>query len=342
MPATYLVSIVILGLTVVPMLYVILDGFRTTAQIERQLDRRCRTRGSGRTTARSSPARRSGEFLGNSALIAAVATALAVGLGSMAAFALSRYVFRGREACSLLFISGLLFPLQTRRAAAVPAAAADRACWTTCSAWRCQRRRSRCRSRSSSCARSCAAIPGDLEDAAMVDGATRLRFFARILLPMCKPALITVAMLGVRHELEPFLLPLLVFSTPVALHPAARRRHVPVDVLVEHGLGPGVHRAGRGARPRRVPVGPALPGGRCVRRGQGVGLFPVRKNCSRDERNGVSDDSGSVRAVEGRQVFVRDLDGGVAGRRRVRRRGAPADARPTGRSASLRSWAPTA
>ena len=33
MPATYLVSIVILGITVVPLLYVFLDGARSTAQI---------------------------------------------------------------------------------------------------------------------------------------------------------------------------------------------------------------------------------------------------------------------------------------------------------------------
>jgi len=49
----------------------------------------------------------------NSALIAVVATGLAVTLGSMAAFALSRYTFRGREALYALFIAGLLFPLNT-------------------------------------------------------------------------------------------------------------------------------------------------------------------------------------------------------------------------------------
>jgi raffinose/stachyose/melibiose transport system permease protein len=30
------------------------------------------------------------------------------------------------------------------------------------------------------------AIPGELQDAAMVDGATRLRFFVRILLPLSR------------------------------------------------------------------------------------------------------------------------------------------------------------
>jgi raffinose/stachyose/melibiose transport system permease protein len=60
------------------------------------------------------------EFLGNSALIATIATALAVGLGSMVAFALSQYVFRGREVVFTLFISAV--PAPDSRAAAVPAA----------------------------------------------------------------------------------------------------------------------------------------------------------------------------------------------------------------------------
>ena len=37
MPATYLASIVILGLTVVPLLYVFLDGARSTAQISAKI-----------------------------------------------------------------------------------------------------------------------------------------------------------------------------------------------------------------------------------------------------------------------------------------------------------------
>ena len=324
----------------VPLLYVFLDGVRSTAEI------------SANSTALPNPWVWSNygtiltsaafwEFLGNSALIATVATALAVGLGSMAAFALSRYVFRGREVFFTLFISGLLFPLQI---AALPlflqlqlmglldnqfGVALPEAAFSLPITILILRPFMR-------------GIPGDLEDAAMVDGASRLRFFAQILLPMCKPALVTVALLAFVTSWNQFLLPLLVLQHAVALHPAARRLHVPVDVLVEHGLDPGVHRAGRGARPCRVPVGPALPGGRCVRRGQGVGLFPVRKNCSRDERNGVSDDSGSVRAVEGRPLFVRDMDCGVAGRTTCSAGRCARRCRLTGRSASSRSSARTA
>ena len=71
----------------------------------------CPTRGCRRTTARSSRSPEFWRFLGNSALIAVIATVLAVGLGAMAAFALSRYTFKGREALYTLFTLGLLFPL---------------------------------------------------------------------------------------------------------------------------------------------------------------------------------------------------------------------------------------
>jgi raffinose/stachyose/melibiose transport system permease protein len=211
LPATYLVSIVILGVTVAPLLYVFLDGARSTAQI------------SNSATALPNPWVWSNygtiltsaafwEFLGNSALIAGVATALAVGLGAMAAFALSRYVFRGREFFYTLFVSGLLFPigiaalplflqlqllglLDNQFGVALPEAAFSLP--ITMLILRPFMR----------------AIPGDLEDAALVDGASRLRFFVQILLPMCKPALVTVALLAFVTSWNQFLLPLLVFTT---------------------------------------------------------------------------------------------------------------------------------
>ncbi|MCW2895383.1 MAG: raffinose/stachyose/melibiose transport system permease protein [Trebonia sp.] len=211
LPATYMVSIVILGVTVVPLLYVFLDGARSTAQIANS------------ATALPNPwvwtnystilsSASFWEFLGNSALIAGVATVLAVGLGAMAAFALSRYVFRGREAFYTLFVSGLLFPLQI---AALPlflqlqllglldnqfGVALPEAAFSLPITMLILRPFMR-------------AIPGDIEDAALVDGAGRLRFFAQILLPMCRPALVTVALLAFVTSWNQFLLPLLVFST---------------------------------------------------------------------------------------------------------------------------------
>jgi raffinose/stachyose/melibiose transport system permease protein len=57
------------------------------------------------------------------------------------------------------------------------------------------------------------AVPGELEDAAIVDGATRIGFFLRILLPLSRPALITVVILAFVTSWNTYLLPLVVFTS---------------------------------------------------------------------------------------------------------------------------------
>ncbi|QFU89124.1 carbohydrate ABC transporter permease [Amycolatopsis sp. YIM 10] len=206
----YLVAILIVGITVVPLIFVILGGFRTTGQIN------------------ADPAGLPGPwvwdnyrdiltspefwtFLGNSLLIAVVATTLAVALGSMAAFALSRYTFRGREGWYTLFTLGLLFPLgvatlplylllrqlgmlENPMGVALPEAAFSLP--VTIVILRPFMR----------------AIPAEIEDAAVLDGATRIGFFWRIMLPLSMPALTTVAVLAFVTSWNAYLLPLLVFN----------------------------------------------------------------------------------------------------------------------------------
>ena len=153
------------------MLYVIVGGFRTTAQLN--------TDPTGlphpwvwdnyRSILTSSFF---WQNLGNSALIAVVATALAVGLGAMASFALSRYSFRGRDALFVFVVTGLLFPANV---AALPlflllqqiglldnlfGVALPEAAFSLPFTIIILRPFMR-------------AIPGELEDAAVVDGATR-------------------------------------------------------------------------------------------------------------------------------------------------------------------------
>jgi raffinose/stachyose/melibiose transport system permease protein len=131
----------------------------------------------------------------------------------MAAFALSRYSFPGRDGLFLLFITGLLFPLNT---AALPlflllqkiglndnlfGVALPEAAFSLPVTILILRPFMR-------------AIPGELEDAAIVDGATRIRFFLRILIPLSRPALVTVGILAFVTSWNTYLLPLIVFSTP--------------------------------------------------------------------------------------------------------------------------------
>ncbi len=209
-PLAYLTAIVVIGVTVVPLLFVFIGGFRTTPQIN------------ANPSGLPSPwvwSNYSGilgssafwQFLGNSALIAVIATGVAVGVGSMASFALSRYTFKGREALYGLFTIGLLFPLgvaslplylllrqigllENPLGVAIPEAAFSLP--ATIVILRPFMR----------------AIPGELEDAAVLDGASRLGFFWRILLPLSGPALTTVGILAFVTSWNAYLLPLLVFN----------------------------------------------------------------------------------------------------------------------------------
>jgi raffinose/stachyose/melibiose transport system permease protein len=209
----YVVGVVIILITVVPLLYVILGGFRTTAQINED------------PAGLPSPwvwtnykavitSSVFWHFLLNSTVIAVISTGLAVVLGAMAAFALSRYVFRGREGLYAFFTIGLMFPLtvaalplylQLRRlgllenlwGVAIPEAAFSLS--ITIVILRPFMR----------------AIPGELEDAAVVDGTSRLGFFWRVLLPLSAPALTTVAVLAFVTSLNYYNLPLLVFNDQI-------------------------------------------------------------------------------------------------------------------------------
>jgi raffinose/stachyose/melibiose transport system permease protein len=211
-PLSYLVALVILAITLVPIAFVFLGGFRTTGQINAS------------PTGLPHPwvltnyktiltTASFWQNLGASALIAVVATGLALVLGSMAAFALSRYEFRLRETWYLVFAIGLLFPanvaslpiylllkhinlLDNPFGVALPEAAFSLP--FTIIILRPFMR----------------AIPGELQDAAVVDGASRLTFFLRILLPLARPALMTVSILAFVTSWNAYLLPLLVFTTP--------------------------------------------------------------------------------------------------------------------------------
>ena len=211
--SAYLIGVIIIVVTVVPLLFIFIGGFRTTPQINND------------PTGFPHPwiwtnyriivtSHIFWHFLMNSALIAIIATTLAVSLGAMAAFALSRYTFKGREALFSFFTIGLLFPLtvaslplylllrdlgllENMFGVAIPEAAFSLS--ITIVILRPFMR----------------AIPGELEDAAVIDGTTKLGFFWRVLLPLSAPALTTVAILAFVTSWNFFILPLLVFNNQI-------------------------------------------------------------------------------------------------------------------------------
>ena len=56
-------------------------------------------------------------------------------------------------------------------------------------------------------------IPRELDDAAMIDGAGTFRVLFQILMPLCRPALATVAVISFIHEWDSFLVPLIYLNS---------------------------------------------------------------------------------------------------------------------------------
>ncbi|MER5322823.1 carbohydrate ABC transporter permease [Streptosporangium roseum] len=151
--------------------------------------------------------------LGNSVFIALATAAVAVGVSAAAAFVFARFAFRGRELLFTLFTAGLMFPftvailplfillrtfglLDNPLGVILPQAAFGlpvtiivlRGFFRT--------------------------VPGEIEEAATLDGCGALGFFWRILLPMARPALATVSVLAIVGSWNNFMLPLVVFNDP--------------------------------------------------------------------------------------------------------------------------------
>lgn len=208
----YLVALVLTAIVLVPIVFVVLGGFRTTGQIAADpvglpdpwVSDNYRSVITSEAFWRQ---------LGNSMIIAAIATFLVVAVSALAAYPLSRMEFRGREAIFTFFTFGLLFPLavaalplylllrqlgliETLLGVALPEAAFGIP--ITIIILRPFMR----------------AIPTELEDAAAMDGCGRLGFFLRVLLPLCRPALVTVTILSVIFSWNNFILPLLVLTDP--------------------------------------------------------------------------------------------------------------------------------
>lgn len=211
-PFVYLVALVVVAITVTPVIYVILGGFRTTAQINANPGGFPDPWVFEKYLAVFSNPNFWTQFL-NSTIVAVLTTTGVVLLGVMAAFVIARYAFRGRTFLFALFTAGLLFPLTVAvlplftmlrsfgllgNLSAVIAPQIAFALPTTIIIL----------------VPFLRAIPAELEDAAMIDGASRLGFFWRVLLPLSWPGLITVGVLAFVASWNAYLLPLLLLGNP--------------------------------------------------------------------------------------------------------------------------------
>jgi raffinose/stachyose/melibiose transport system permease protein len=202
--------IVIAGAIVVPVLYAVLGGFKD----DYQLSASPMALPDPWVTSNYTDILGSDSFwlqLRNSVIIAVITTAIVLLFASLAAFVFARRSFPGREVVFTLFTLGLLFPsavailplfvlvrtlglLDNPLGIALPQAAF--ALPLTIIILRPFFR----------------SIPLELEDAALIDGCGAFGFFWRVLLPLSRPVLATVAVLTIVSSWNQFLLPLVILS----------------------------------------------------------------------------------------------------------------------------------
>ncbi len=209
-PLIYVIAYLIVVVSVVPVLYVWLNGFRSNADINADP--------AGwpnpwffQNFATVLASDRFWGSLFSSTVVAGLTTAGVCVLGIMAAFVIAKYDFRGRQALYTLFAAGLMFPLTV---ASLPLNLLIRslglhgsfagviipqvafALPTTIIIL----------------VPFLRAIPDELEEAAAIDGASRIGFFWRIMLPLSMPGLITVGVLAFIGSWNAYLLPLLIMA----------------------------------------------------------------------------------------------------------------------------------
>jgi raffinose/stachyose/melibiose transport system permease protein len=208
----YVIVWLVGAVMVTPLLYGLISGFKSTGQLSQNpfgLPHPW-------VTANYTEILGSGTFwrsVGSSTLIAVATTVLTVAASALAAFAFARFAFRGRELMFTMFTAGLMFPfaaailplfvllrsaglLDNPLGVILPQAAFGLP--LTIVILRGFFRE----------------IPGELEEAATLDGCSAFGFFWRILLPMARPALGTVSVLAIVGSWNNFFLPLLVFNDP--------------------------------------------------------------------------------------------------------------------------------
>lgn len=209
-PSVYFVALLLICAMLAPVVYIILGGFRTNAQIT------------------TDPAGwpnpwRVGNYLGvlrggvfwrevlNSTVIAICTTAGVVTLGLMTGFILARYRFRGRGAMYALFAAGLMFPLTV---AITPLYILVRTIglMNTLPGVILPQIGFGISTTIIILVPFLRAIPDEIQEAASIDGCSRLGFFWRMVLPLSMPGVITVAILTFIASWNSYLLPLFILN----------------------------------------------------------------------------------------------------------------------------------
>ena len=159
-------------------------------------------------------------YLLNSVTVTVAATLLTLAINSLAAFALAKYNFRGRDALFLLTLATIIIPLQV---ILLPVYQMVSALGLVNSLWGMIIPPAATPTGVFLLRQYMLTIPDENIEAARIDGAGEFAIFWRIVLPLCRPALAVVTIFSVIWRWNDFLWPLIVaqseklYTIPVAL-----------------------------------------------------------------------------------------------------------------------------
>lgn len=209
-PVTYVVAVLVIGLMLAPVLFIIIGGFRTNSEITVDPSGWPSVWNIGNYL----DVLTGGLFwqlVGNSLIAGLATTAGVVVLGLMASYVLSRYSFRGRGVLYAIFAAGLMFPMTVaitplylviknlglmnslggvilpQIAFALPTTIIILVPFLR-------------------------AIPDEIQEAAFIDGCSRIGFFWRMIVPLAMPGVITVGILAFIASWNSYLLPLFILN----------------------------------------------------------------------------------------------------------------------------------
>jgi raffinose/stachyose/melibiose transport system permease protein len=208
--AAYLVAFALVGLCLAPAVYIILGGFRTNSQIIRSPAGLPEPWEVGNYTGLLA-----GEVfwqqLINSVIAAAGTTVGVVVLGLMASFVIARYPFKAKHMLYSLFAAGLMFPV-TVAITPLYIMVRDLGLTDTLAGVILPQIAFAMPTTVIILVPFLRAIPKELEEAALIDGASRLGFFVRMVVPLSLPGVITVGILAFVASWNSYLLPLFLLS----------------------------------------------------------------------------------------------------------------------------------
>jgi len=210
-PFVYFIALLFISICVAPVLYIVLGGFRTNAQITTSPAGLPHPWVVSNYTGVLKSVTFWGEFA-NSTIVALASTVGIVILGLMVSFVIARYDFKLKGAMYSLFAAGLMFPLviaitplyivvkdlglvDNLFGVIVPQIAFGLPTTVII------------------LVPFLRAIPNEIEEAAAIDGASRLGFFFRMVIPLSLPGVVTVGILAFIGSWNNYVLPLYILNS---------------------------------------------------------------------------------------------------------------------------------